>query len=104
METSHHTPLKLRRLESELRASVNAMAMVYQFKEDHLVHKQTDKAIPELEAREVIIAECHSMGYFRVTRTACLVRTDFFWWGLKDQVKKDVKDLQRMQTHACQLY
>lgn len=54
------------------------MAMGYQFKEDHLVHKQTDKAIPELEASEKIIAECHSMRYFRVMRNACLVRTDFF--------------------------
>lgn len=62
------------------------------FKEDHMVHKQNDKAIPELEDKEDIFAECHSMGHFGVTRTACLVRTNFWWSGLKDQVKKHVKE------------
>jgi len=54
------------------------------------VNKQTEKAIPELEFRDEIIAECHSLGHLGVTRAACLVRTNFWWWGLKDQVKKCV--------------
>lgn len=31
------------------------------FQAKHLVHKQTDKAILELEVRGDVIAECHSM-------------------------------------------
>ena len=76
------------------------------FKADHLVlclcmHAQTDKATPEREVREDVIAKCHSMGHFGVTRIACLVRTNFWWWGLKDQVKKHLKECNAM--HACQV-
>lgn len=65
------------------------------------MHKQTEKDIPELEVRDEIIAECHRLGHLGVKRAACLVRTNFWWWGVKDQVKKCVRECSVMQTHAC---
>ena len=55
------------------------------------MHKASGKPIPDIVDRPHIIAQHHSYGHFGIDRTPQMVQEQAWWWGLKDQVKDNVK-------------
>ena len=62
---------------------------------DQLFHNGLGKPIPKLADRPDIIAQSHSYGHYsiemKLRRPPTLHKNTTGWWGLKDQVKENLK-------------
>lgn len=79
------------------KARIRAKARRYQYKEGQLFHKLSGKQIPLVADRHSIIHDTHVLGHFGITRTAWLVQKNYWWWGLRDQVKAYLKECRQCQ-------
>ena len=74
------------------KARIRSKSGRYAYIDDHLVHKKTGKPIPEVNKRAGIIQNLHKLGHFGVTKTIHMVQQRYWWWGLTDMVKQEVKN------------
>jgi len=74
------------------KARIRSKSGRYAYIDDHLVHQKTGKPIPEVNKRAGIIQNLHKLGHFGVTKTIHMVQQRYWWWGLTDMVKQEVKN------------
>ena len=87
--------LKTRQFPSEAtdveKARIRNKSARYSLHEDRLYHAKSMKPIPNIDTRAAIIQSAHKLGHFGVTKTTHLVQARYWWWGLTDMVKQEVK-------------
>ena len=73
------------------KTRIRAKSQRYHYDKDRLIHKASGKPVREIDARKGIIEQSQSCGHFGIEKTTNIVQNNYWWWGLKDQVKEHVK-------------
>lgn len=81
--TSHQERTRVRK-----RAALYVLAV--DGKLFRILQDKSKREVPRLDIRESIIKEYHDMGHLGVRRTAALVQTAYWWYGLHADVAKFV--------------
>ena len=87
LKTGNFPPLAPEQEKTRIRAKSNR----YTYEDDQLVHKASGKPVPNIEDRKEIVALCHSYGHFGIEKTTNIVQNNYWWRGMKDQVKECLK-------------
>ena len=74
------------------KARIRNKSARYSYHGDTLFHTKSLRVIPEIDQRGAIIQSSHKLGHFGVTKTTHMVQSRYWWWGLTDMVKQEVKN------------
>ena len=84
LKTGNFPQLSSEQEKTRIRAKGNR----YCYDDEQLLHKASGKPVPKIEDRKDIVALCHSYRHFGIEKTTNIVQNNYWWRGMKDQVKE----------------